>query len=214
MSNPNDIVRDAILRHLQSVHSKARSPKTAGVGIRELAQALKPNGYKLQEVASNLAYLVQKGWVRETVDKRTFTTPRGTAQVTEKRTYKISDSGIDRLEAASTYRRAEGHPGINITNVRGVTIVGDGNVVNTTFAELGRILKELGKAAIQEQNLSENEKLNLVSDIDSLQAQLQQAEPEKSLVQHLWSGIEKAAAIPGLLDLVNRAKDLIQPLLR
>ena len=143
MPNPNDIVRDAILRHLQSVHSKARSPKTAGVGIRELAQALKPKGYKLQEVASNLDYLVQKGWVRETVDKRTFTTLRGTAQVTEKRTYKISDSGIDRLEAASTYRRAEAHPGINITNVRGVTIVGDGNVVNTTFAELVRVLWNL-----------------------------------------------------------------------
>ena len=79
MSNPNDAVRDSILRYLHSVHVKARSPKTAGLGIRKLAQALKPRGFKLQEVASNLDYLVQKGWVRETVQQRTFTTLRGTA---------------------------------------------------------------------------------------------------------------------------------------
>ena len=78
MANPNDVVRDAILRHLYLVHSKARSPKTAGLMIRELTQALKPKGFKQQEVASNLDYLVQKGWVREVVENRSFTTPRGT----------------------------------------------------------------------------------------------------------------------------------------
>jgi len=214
MSNPNDAVRDAILRHLQSIHTKARSPKTAGIGIRELAQALKQNGYKLQEVASNLDYLVQKGWVRETVDKRTFTTPRGTAQVSEKRTYKVSDTGIDRLEAASTYQRTEAHPHINITNIRGVTIVGDGNVVNTAFTDLARTLAELEQAITREPALEENEKLNLISDVDSLQAQLQKSEPDKTIIQSLWSGIERAAAVGGLIELTRRAYELIQPLLK
>src|SRR6266852_6651154 len=57
MSNPNDAVRDAILRHLYSVHTKARSPKSAGLKITELGKALKP--LKLQEVGSNLDYLVR-----------------------------------------------------------------------------------------------------------------------------------------------------------
>jgi hypothetical protein len=214
MSNPNDVIRDSILRHLQSTHSKARSPKTAGVGIRELAHALKPKGYKLQEVASNLDYLVQKGWVRETIDRRTFTTPRGTTQVSEKRTYKISDKGIDRLESASTYQRTEAHPHINVTNIRGVTIVGDGNVVNTTFTDLARTLSELQKAITAESALGDNEKLNLVADIDSLQSQLQKPEPEKSIIRSLWSGIERAAAVGGLIELAHRARELIQPLLK
>ena len=96
MPNPHDIARDFILRHLYLIHERARSPKTAGLKITDLARALKPKGFKLQEVASNLDYLVQKGWVREVVETRTFTTPRGTTQQAEKRSYKISDSGIDR----------------------------------------------------------------------------------------------------------------------
>ena len=101
MANPNDSARDAVLRHLYAVHQKARSPKTAGLLISELVRALKPDGYKQQEIASNLDYLVQKGWVREVIEQRSFTTRRGTTQSAERRTYKISDSGIDRLEAAS-----------------------------------------------------------------------------------------------------------------
>ena len=214
MSNPNDVIRDAILRHLHSVHNKARSPKTAGLWIRELAQALKPRGFKLQEVASNLDYLVQKGWVREVIDKRTFTTPRGTAQVAEKRTYKISDSAIDRLEAASTYQRSEVRSHINITNVRGVTIVGDGNVVNTAFTDLSRSLDDMKQAVLREGALKDDQKLNVISDIESLQAQLQKPEPEKSLIQSLWSGIEKTAAVGEVLELIQRVSELIQPLLK
>jgi hypothetical protein len=214
MANPNDATRDAILRHLHSVHAKARSPRTAGLGIRELAQALKPTGLKLQEVASNLDYLVQKGWACETVDRKSFTTTRGTTQLSEKRTYKISDTGIDRLEAASMYQRSEAHPGINITNIRGVTIVGNGNVVNTTFADLAKVLNEMEVAVLAEPTLKNEEKLNIVSDIDSLLAQLQKPEPQRSLIQSIWSGIEKAAAVGGLVELVRNAEELIRPLLK
>jgi hypothetical protein len=146
MPNPNDAIRDAILRHLYSVHSKARSPKSAGLKITELGKALKP--FKLQEVGSNLDYLVQKGWVREVIEKRMFTTPKGTTQQAEKRSYKISDLGIDRLEAASIYLLAPAATHINVTNIRGVTVVGEGNVVNTTFADVSRALSAIRQATI------------------------------------------------------------------
>src|SRR5712692_1831004 len=139
MPNPHDIARDFILRHLYLIHERARSPKTAGLKITDLARALKPKGFKLQEVASNLDYLVQKGWIREVVETRSFTTPRGTTQQAEKRTYKISDSGIDRLEAASLYQHPPIASHINISNIRGVTVIGEGNVVNTTFTDLSRV---------------------------------------------------------------------------
>src|SRR5260370_7331564 len=102
MANPNDAARDAILRHLYSVHGKARSPKSAGLKISELGKALKP--LKLQEVGSNLDYLVQKGWVREEIEKRMFTTPRGTTQQAEKRSYKLSDLAIAHFKPTSIHQ--------------------------------------------------------------------------------------------------------------
>ena len=212
MANPNDVVRDVILRHLYLVHSKARSPKSAGLMIRELAQVLKPNGFKQQEVASNLDYLVQKGWVREVVEHRSFTTPRGTTQQAERRSYKISDAGIDRIEAASIYERVPISPHINISNISGVTVVGDGNVVNTNFTDLSKALSEMKTAALAEPNLRSEQKLDVVADIEGLQTQLQKPRPDKSVIRTLWSGIEKAAAVGGLIDLVRAASELIRPL--
>lgn len=214
MTNPSDIVRDAILRHLYTVHKKARSPRSAALLVSELTKALKPLGHKQQDVASNLDYLVQKGWVRQVIEERKFTTARGTTQSAERVTYKISDTGIDRLEAASTYQRAAIAPHVNITNIRGVTVVGDGNVVNTTFTDLSRVLTDMKQAVLNEPQLQDDQKLNVVADIDALQAQLQKPEPQKSVIKALWSGVEKVAAVGGVIELVHRAGDLIQPLLR
>jgi hypothetical protein len=214
MSNPHDIARDAILRHLYSVHRKARSPKTAGLKITDLSRALKPAGLKQQEVASNLDYLVQKGWVREVIEKRSFTTPRGTTQQAEKRTYKISDTGIDRLEAASLYAVPAAAAHINISNVHGVTVIGEGNVVNTTFTDLSKVLSDTKAAILDERQLSENAKLDVVADIESLQSQLQKPIPDKSVVQQLWTAIEKVAAVGGAAEFVHKAAQLIQPLMR
>jgi hypothetical protein len=214
MVNPHDAARDEILRHLYDIHGKARSPKTSGLKITDLSKALKPRGLKLQEVASNLDYLVQKGWVREVIETRTFTTPRGTTQQAEKRTYKISDLGIDHLEAASMYQRAPVTPHINISNIHGVTVVGDGNVVNTTFTDLSKVLSDTKDAILAEPQLSEDAKLEIISDIDSLQAQLQKPSPDKAVVQKLWSSIERIAAVGGAIEFIYKASELIQPLLK
>lgn len=214
MSNPSDLVRDAILRHLYQVHKRARSPKSAGIGIRDLARALKAQGFKLQEVASNLDYLIQKSWVREVINNRTFTTRAGTTQQAEKRSYKISDAGIDRLEAASTYQRSPTGPHINITNIQGVTVVGDGNVVNTTFADLFRALQDMKTAVLVSPVIEDRQKLDIVADIDSLQSQLQKPLPSGSVVRTPWAGIEKAVTAAGFADLVAKAAGVIAPLLR
>jgi hypothetical protein len=196
------------------VHKKARSPRSASLLVSELTKALKPLGYKQQDVASNLDYLVQKGWVRQIVEDRKFTTPRGTTQSAERVTYKISDTGIDRLEAASTYQRTAVVPHVNITNIRGVTVVGDGNVVNTTFTDLSRVLTDMKQAVLHEPGLKDDQKLDIVADIDSLQAQLQKPEPQKSVIRALWSGVEKVAAVGGVIELAHRASELLQPLLK
>jgi hypothetical protein len=210
--NPNDAIRDAILRFLYSRHQKAKSPKSAAIGVRDLQADMKNQGFKQQVVASNLDYLVQKGWVREVVEARTFTTPRGTTQTAERRTYKISDIGIDKLEAASTYERDVSRR-VNITNIKGVTVVGSGNVVNTAFTDLSGVLDELRNEVLSSDRVSDEEKLNLAADIDALQSQLQKPEPNRGVVKSLWEGIEKAANLGGAGALASRAGHLLAQLL-
>src|SRR5437867_478404 len=68
-------VRDDILRFLHEVHQNAKSPRSAGIGIRDLQKVMKTqHGYKQQAVASNLDYLLQKRWVVPVVEQRTFQT--------------------------------------------------------------------------------------------------------------------------------------------
>jgi hypothetical protein len=211
--NPNDAIRDALLRYLYEVHRKARSPKKAGQGIRDLQAGMKKLGYKQQEVSSNLDYLMQKEWIREEVEERSFTTNRGTTQSSVKRTYKISDIGIDALEAASTYQRPPIAPHVNITNVRGVTVVGDGNVVNTSFADVSSVLNDLRTAVLESTEISDLDKLAAAADIDALQSQLQKPEPDREIVKRLWHGVEATATVAGVAELTEKVVHLLGPLL-
>lgn len=209
MSNPNDIIRDEILRHLHHLHRTARGPKAVGTRIRDLHSAMKKLGIGQAAVNSNLDYLVQKGWVREVVTPRSFTTPSGMTQQSEVRTYKISDVGIDKLEGASSYRREEHFSRINITNIKGVTIIGDGNVVNTDFTDLSRALADLERAVSESSELSDEQKLNAVADIGSLQSQLSKPAPNRQIVGTLWNGIQKAVTGTGFIELLQKIGTLV-----
>ena len=122
MPNPNDDVRDAILRHAYEVNQRSRSPRKAAIGIRDLNKAMKSkHGYKQQDVSSNLVYLIEKGWITETTEHSSFSTPAGSVRTQEKRSYRISASGIDRLELASAYQKSPASPAVNVTNIQGYT---------------------------------------------------------------------------------------------
>ena len=215
MTSENDVIRDAILRYLAEVHRKAKSPRSAGVGIRDLHAAMKSKyGFKQNDVGSNLDYLVQRKWAVQVSVPRSFQTPRGTTQQSEKVTYKISDIGIDRLEGASMYERPDLRPHVNITNVRGVTVVGEGNVVNTTFTDLSRVLNDLRTAVLSSPSLDDQAKLNATADIETLQTQLQKPVPDKSIVQKAWAGVQAVTTAAEFVHLVAAAAQLIDPLLK
>lgn len=209
MANPNDKVRDTILRYLYCVHQSARGPKAVAVGIRNLQSAMKKKSFKQQEVNSNLDYLLQKGWVAKIEERRTFTTARGTTQESISTKYKISDIGIDRLEGASTYRRHEHFSNVNITNVRGVTVVGSGNVVNTELTDLSNALSELEAKISEAENVSEEEKLNAIADIGTIQTQLSKPHPNKRIIRDVWACIEKSVTFASFSELALKIGKLI-----
>lgn len=212
MANPNDEIRDKILRHLYEVHRRARGPKGVASGIRDLHSVLKNEGIKQADLIANLDYLVQKGWAREIVEQRTFRTKGGTTQVSERRAYKISDIGIDKLEGASVYRREESFSRINVTNVRGVTVIGTGNIVNTQLTDLSTAVTALEREVAESPNLSNEQKLDALADLATIQSQLSKPKPNGNLIRTVWGGTEKIVTVAGLIEAAVKVSELIRSL--
>lgn len=124
---------------------------------------------------------------------------RGTTQPAQWRSHKISGVAIDSLEAASTYQRPPAAHQVNITNVKAVTVVGDGNVVNTSFTDLPQTLEESRTAITQSPRVEDHATLELAADIDSLQGQLPKPSPSKDIVRKLWNNIERSVTAAGFL---------------
>jgi len=144
----SDDVRKSILDFLYKVHKSARGRESTRVSRSELKTELKKLGLKESEIASNLDYLIQSGWVKVEFEESEFKTPKGFVRKQKKEYYKISDIGINYFEGPSKFQRVEKSiSGINITNIQGVTIIGDQNiVVNTQYIDLFRKLSLLSEA--------------------------------------------------------------------
>jgi hypothetical protein len=214
MPNPKDRLRTVLLQHLYNHHQKARSLKGAGVKISELKTAMKKAaGMSQQDVITNLDYLIQKGWVTEEREEKVFKTAKGVSVPSVSKRYKITDVGIDKIEGESAYQREDKYAGINVTNVRGVVVIGEENVVNASFTELFETLDELKKQASRSNKLSDEQKLILASDIDSIKNQIAKPEPDKQIVARLWASADKLVTAAGLVEIGRRVAEFLAPLL-
>jgi len=211
MKNPNDVIRETILSYLYELHQKARSLKSASTNIRDLKRAMKQENISQQEVIANLDYLIQKDWVKAEIEQKTFTTKSGISVPSTSTRYKITDVGIDKIEGESAFQRRDRYAGINITNIQGVTVIGDENVVNAEYSDLYQALNELEKSVSSSNKLSDEEKLNITADAESLKNQLSKSKPDKTIVSKLWLGIEKAVKVAGLVQAAAQVAALVQP---
>jgi hypothetical protein len=207
--NPNDEIRDAILRHLYSVHAKAQSPSSAAIKIRELHKAMKVLGYKSTVVGGNLAYLIDTGFVDKVVEERTYRTQGGTMQSSPVTTYKVSAKAVDRMERASLFAQQPTGQQINVTTINGVTVVGDKNVVSTRYTDLSEHLEELRTLVLSSSEISERDKLDAAADIDTIRSQLQKPEPDGGLIRRAWQAVERVATAGGAADAVQKIAPLI-----
>ena len=125
--------------------------------------------------------------------------------------YEIAAAGIDKFEGNSDFQQAERYAGINIKATgSNIITLGDGNVVNARFEELHSKLTELKQAIVGCKSLGEDQKLDMSVDVESIKDQLAKPKPNKTIVEHLWSGIEKAAAVAGLVEAVEKITPLIK----
>ena len=212
--NPEDQKRDAILRFLYERHKTSRGIGKIPIGIRDLQSEMKKRfGMTQQEVASNLDYLVQVGWAKEVLKERSFKTARGMEVSQEQIKYKISEVGINHLEGATAFRKPDASRHVNITNVKGVTVVGDGNVVNASLTDLSRAIDELDEAVARSRDVPDDVKVDVAGDITTIRGQIAKASPSGSIIKAAWTSIGRLADIATLADVVGRVAALLGPLI-
>jgi hypothetical protein len=213
VTNPDDDVRDKLLRFLYERHKNSKAIGKIAMGIRDLQKEMKARfGLKQPEVASNLD-LIQVGWVREVIRERTFKTKRGMELSQEQVKYKISDIGINHLQAGTMFKRPESFGSINITNVQGVTVVGDGNVVNANFTDLSRALDELDRAIGTAKELTDAQKLDAIADLSTIRTQIAKQNPNKQIIKTAWESLQGLATVATLAEAAHKVGELVAGLI-
>ncbi len=210
MTNKDDKVRNAIMKHLLAIHQSPTSIKKVGIGIKDLRKAMKELGFSREEVISNLDYLIQKGWVVKDEEIRSYA---GAEKYPAKITYKISAEGIDKFEGASAYQRNITGNQFNITGSNNLTVIGDNNIVNTGYIDLTSELQALRDKIYESPDLNEEEKISAISDVDSIRSQIQKPEVNKSILASLWNGLLQIPKVAAIIEGTQKLKEFIEPFL-
>jgi hypothetical protein len=215
MGDPNDAKRDQILRFLHDRHKTTRGIHKIPIGIRDLQSAMKKMYAMSQaEVSSNLDYLIQAGWVKEVVKARSFKTAKGMELSQEQVKYKISDVGMNHLEAGTMFKKPQATSNVNITNIQGVTVIGDGNVVNAQFTDLYRALDELDAAIGRSVKLTDEQKLDAAGDLSTIRTQIAKKNPDRGIVRLAWESLKAVATLGGAADAAVKVGQLVAGLIQ
>jgi len=208
--NADDERRDQILRFLYERHRSSRGPAKIPIGIRDLNKEMKSrHDMRQQDVSANVDYLLESGWVREVIKDRSFKTAKGMEVSQEQVKFKITESGISRMEAGTVFQRPKSMSTVNITNIRGLTIVGDGNVVNSDFTDAARALSELDAAIAAATDLSPEQKVETAADVATIRTQVAKRSPSKEIIGAAWASLRFLATVNSVMTLYQRVAGLL-----
>ena len=205
----NDEIRKRILDFLDKKRRGARSLKSIQATVTDIKTGLKSDGISQGEVVINLDYLVQNDWVKEEKETKMFTTARGFSVPSESRHYRLSDAGIKFIEGGSVFDNSNTFTGINITNMGGVTVVGNNNVVRNEYLDVFKVLDQLENSVKISDECTDEQKLDAVADIRTIKDQLSKPNPTKEIINGALTALSFLSSIPGLVDLFHNAQDLI-----
>ncbi len=193
-------IREKILHHLYTVQKEATSASRSSQNERQIFHAFM-DMYEKSEVISNLLYLVDAGWIKtKKLDKITY--------------YSIKDKGVNHFEGkSSVFQKGNFLSGVNITNINGITVIGNNNVVRQEYSELYRNLEILREKIGESQIISDPIKLDSQSEIDTIKSQLAKREPNKSIISQAWSALSTVATLEGVIQFYQTVEPLIKHLL-
>ena len=201
MSNPNDEIRRQMLQYFYDRSQNATSEKGkkgSHIKISDIKTELKQRySLKQTQIMAQLQYLISSDLVDKITEERTFMTRMGTQQPSRVDWYVITAKGVDKIEGASSeFRRQNPYSNLNITAVNSAVQLGSGNIVRESFVGLANELEQLTEA-ITESNLTDEEKISAIGDIETINGQLAKPAPNKSIIKMAWDAIKgsKAAAL-------------------
>lgn len=209
---PRDEICEIILKFFYGIHKKARSLKSARLKISKVKEGLKKCGLNNQEIINNLDYLIQTGWILKEIESSQIRTKRGIITGASEY-YKASDKTIDHFEGASKFQRIHPTTGINITNIQGVTVVGDQNIVNAQYSDLYSNLALLSEEVRKSNKFSDEQKLNYVAEIETIKSQLSKTDPDKNIISRAWDKLKMLSEVEGIASFIERIASLIVRLL-
>lgn len=197
--NENDIVREEILKYLYNLSKQAKTLDKSKANERMVILALHDK-YDRSIIISNLLYLIQAGWVKqEKISKIPY--------------FIINTPGVNHFEGPSSFQKSQWVTGINVTNIQGVTVIGDNNYVKQEFGDLYRSLDllkgEIGKSA----QLSDEDKLEYQSEIETIKNQLAKKAPNKTILTQAWQALSTLATIDGVSGFHQSVESLISGLI-
>ncbi len=216
--NPNDLIRREILGYFYDRNNNATSrfgKKGSAVKVSDVKRDLKAlHGLSQQQVMANLTYLTGRGWVEIINESKSFTARGGTTMPSVVPYYTISAQGIEKIEGESEFQPRDRYAGINI-QATGASVItmGDGNVVNVRNQGLFQKLNELKEQITDSEVVPEDAKLDAAVDIETLNTQLAKHDPDKQVVEHLWSRIARVADVAGLAGFAITIDPMVRQLL-
>lgn len=214
---------DAELRQiiLEFFHSRNRHATSAmadksgaAAKISIVNRALKEShGLKRDEIRRNLTYLISEGWIEEVQVTKSVPLKSGTVIPQATSYYRITAAGIDKIEGPGEFTMPKFH-GINIEATgQNIITVGDGNEVDAKFESIGNELAGFKDAVRNSGDLTESNKVSVIADIDSIQAQLAKSEPNRPVLRSIWEGVKALTTGTGLATNVVTLTGLLGPLL-
>ncbi len=213
----NNEVRSIILRYFYDRNANTTSgmgKRGSAIKISDVKAQLKADhGLTQQQVQSNLTYLISQGWIEERAVSKQVVARGGTLIPSTTTFYQITASGIDKIEGPGEFTMPRFH-GIKIEATgENIITLGDGNVVNARFKDLGKGLLDL-REIIVASNLPEGEKMEAAADIETIQAQLAKPAPNAGVIAAAWASLRAAATVEGATQLVHHVGTLLGPLLK
>lgn len=209
----NNEIRKLMLEYFYERNKDATSSmgkKGSAVKISCLKSDLKHlHGLTSQEVQSNLTYLISQGWIELIPLEKQFRTRQGMLIPSTTKYYQITAQGIDKIEGPGEFTVPR-FQGINIQATgQNIITLGDGNQINAQFSDLGNLLVELRKEIINA-DIPEDEKMTVIPDIDTIQAQLARPTPDKNIIKLAWERLKELSKIGGLVSLIEKIGSLLK----
>ena len=199
-----DEIREKILSALYRIYNSARSRDTQLVGIRDLSAEVKTELLEIKEkqVFPNTEFLVQNGYVEEVEVKNFYAESKfGNSKPSIKN--RLSKDGLAYFEHGSKFDKSSVFAGIgDITGDGNTIVIGNRNNItslsNSQYEEGHRLAEDLRRHVNALGELSDEQKISIQSDLETIKSQLAKQIPDKSILQMAKDNLASLADIASI----------------